>query len=146
MTDDLTRLLQKLSFNRDEAITMIAALAKGIDVPADDTNVPTREDVEQIIVSSFDLLTAESIDLRKLREATRETFIAYTRLGRTAEHDVEGAMMDHLAITTFELATNFLASAPLFELADGRGDALTGTVEPSIYDMNARIPGCWVQV
>lgn len=146
MTDELARLLTKLSPNRDEAITMIATLAKGIDVPAADTGIPTRDDVEEIIVNSFDMLTAESVDLSKLREATREAFTAYTRLGRTAEHEVAGTMIDHLAITIFELATNFLSAAPLSDLADGRGTDLEDSIEPAIYDANSRIPGCWVQV
>jgi hypothetical protein len=146
MTDALALLLQKLTPNRDEATTMIATLAKGIDMPETDSGAPTGDEVEEIIVDSFDLLTAESAELSKLRESTRAAFTAYALLGRAGDHDVDGAMIDHLAVTIFELATNFLSAAPLYELADGRGDELKDSIEPSIYDGNARIPGCWIQV
>ena len=146
MTDALALLLQKLTPNRDEATAMIATLAKGIDVPGTDSGIPTGDDVEEIIVDSFDLLTAESVELHKLRESTRTAFTAYALLDRVDEHDVEGAMIDHLSVTIFELAANFLSAAPLSELADGRGDELKDSIEPSIYDGNTRIPGCWILV
>lgn len=146
MTDELARLLTKLSPNRDEATAMIATLANGIDVPATDSGIPTGDDVEEIIVGSFDQLTGESVELNKLRESTRAAYTAYALLARAGDHAVNGAMIDHLAVTIFELASNFLSAAPLSELADGRGEKLEDSIAPSIYDGDNRIPGFWIQV